>query len=311
MEEYFTSLDIYSNPQIDKKQSCCNMVENRMICEENTICRVCNSTINTICNKPEKCYEGSKNTSRIGMPTSELLPDSTVGSVIKQNYIGNQNMRMISRLNMYNGIPYKTRSLLNVFNIISENCNRHNISKKIINESHAIYHVISKYKISRGTNRTGIISGCIFMACKNCCNPRSSIEISNIMNIEKKNVTRGIKQLNDIIRVNKISLNRMILNRVESIDLIDRYCNNLPLNMNEITNIKKLCEYLNKEYAGILSSSTPPSLAASIINLYCLLNNKDSIITKKMISESSGISQVTIQKITNILKTLEINYELN
>ena len=121
MDKYFNSLDVYSNPKNDgvTEDNCCSIIENIMVSEENTICRICNETINNICNKPEKCYEGGKNTSRIGMPSSELLPDSTVGSVIQQNFIGNTNMRMISRLNMYNGIPYKTRSLLNVFNIIS------------------------------------------------------------------------------------------------------------------------------------------------------------------------------------------------
>ena len=301
MDAYFTSLDIYSNPKNDicTLNNCCNVIENRMICEEQTICRICKETINNICEKPEKCYEGGKNTSRIGMPLSELLPDSTVGSVISQNYMSNSNMRMISRLNMYNGIPYKTRSLLNVFYIISECCNRNNISKKIINEAQGIYKIISQYKISRGSNRSGIISACIFMSAKNCGNPRSSMEISKVMNLEKKVVTKGIKILHDIIRVNKISLDRMCFKRVETIDLIDRFVNKLPLDDTDIKNIKDLCEYLNEDFSDELSSSTPPSLSAAIINLYCIKNKLN--ISKNDISISCSISQVTITKITNIL----------
>jgi transcription initiation factor TFIIIB Brf1 subunit/transcription initiation factor TFIIB len=301
MDAYFTSLDEYSNPQTDINiiNNCCNVIENRMICEEQTICRICKETVNNICEKPEKCYEGGKNTSRIGMPLSELLPDSTVGSVISQNYMSNSNMRMISRLNMYNGIPYKTRSLLNVFNNISECCNRNNISKKIINEAQGIYKIISQYKISRGSNRSGIISACIFMSAKNCGNPRSSMEISKVMNLEKKVVTKGIKILHDIIRVNKISLDRMCFKRVETIDLIDRFVNNLPLNDKDIKNIKDLCEYLNEDFSDELSSSTPPSLSAAIINFYCITNEIN--ISKNDISISCTISQVTITKITNIL----------
>ena len=106
MDEYFNSLNVYSNPMNceETQDSCCSIIENRMISDENTICRICQQPINNICNKPEKCYEGGKNTSRTGMPSSELLPDSTVGSVISQNYMCNSNMRLISRLNMYNGI---------------------------------------------------------------------------------------------------------------------------------------------------------------------------------------------------------------
>jgi transcription initiation factor TFIIIB Brf1 subunit/transcription initiation factor TFIIB len=304
MNEYFNSLDIYSNPKSDEEINvkCCSIIENIMVSEEKTICRICNETINNICNKPEKCYEGGKNTSRVGMPSSELLPDSTVGSVIQQNFICNTTMRMIARYNMYNGIPYKTRSLLNVFNIISENCVRNNISKKIINEAQGIYKVISPYKISRGDNRLGIISACIFMAAKNCNNPRSSIEISKTMNLEKKVVTKGIKLLNDIIRINKISLERMCLKRVETIDLIDRFVHNLPLNDDDITNIKNICVFISEDSTNELSSSTPPSLSASIINMYCIKNNLK--ITKNEISEQCSISQVTITKLTNVLTKL-------
>ena len=300
MENYFSSLDIYSNPQNNQKKStCCDLIENRMICEENTICRICNETIHNICEQPEKCYEGGKNTSRIGMPTSELLPDSTVGSVIPQNFISNSSMRMIARLDMYNGIPYKTRSLLNVFNIISEHCSRNNVSKKIINETQGIYKIISQYKISRGSNRLGIIAACIFMAAKNCSNPRSSIEISKIMNLEKKVVTKGIKSLNDIIRVNKVPLDRICFKRVVTTDLIDRFVDKLHLNSDDVHNIKELCEYLNLEYSDELSSSTPPSLSAAVINIYCVKNNLN--ISKSIISNACNISQVTIQKISNII----------
>jgi transcription initiation factor TFIIIB Brf1 subunit/transcription initiation factor TFIIB len=300
-ESYFNSLDSFQRKETtDEIMRCCDNIENYMVCEENTKCRVCDQEINILNSNPEKCYEGSRNTSRIGMPTSELLPDSTTGSVIQNNYSNNANMRIISRLNMYQGIPYKTRSLLIVFNTISENCNRNGISKKIINESQGLYKIISKYKISRGSNRCGIISACIFMACKNCGSARSSSEISKVMNIEKKVVTKGIKQLQDIIRVNKIPLERVILDRVTAADLIDRVCNDIQeLDYDKINDIKLLCDYFNENHSKELSSCTPPSLSAAIVNYYIITNNLD--IDKNTISEYSGVSVVTIQKITNIL----------
>jgi len=306
MDSYFSNLDDVqelSRPKVTKDITCCSIYENAMPCEEKTICRKCGQEINVITSNPEKCYEGSKQTSRIGMPTSELLQDSTCGSVIQNNYSSNSNMRMISRLNMYNGMPYKTRSLLIVFNTISEKCSRHNISKKIINESQGLYKIISKYKISRGSNRSGIISACIFMACKNCDSARSSSEIAKIMEIEKKIVTKGIKQLQDIIRVNKIPLERVVLSRVTSTDLIDRICNSInELSNEEINDIKLLCEYFTENHNDLLSSCTPPSLAAALVNYYILTNNIN--VDKNKISEESNVSIVTIHKITNILLSI-------
>jgi transcription initiation factor TFIIIB Brf1 subunit/transcription initiation factor TFIIB len=308
MESYFNELDIIQSSSIPKvliPDTCCSNLENWAISEEKTLCRCCNEEITILSNSPEKVYEGGKNTSRTGMPTSELLPDSTTGSVICPNFIQNSSMRNIARLNSYNGIPYKTRSLLIVFNTISSNCNRHNVSKKIINESQGIYKIISKFKISRGSNRSGIIAACIFLAAKNCAAARSSAEIAKIMNIEKKVVTKGIKQLNDIIRVNRIPLDRINHDRVTAIDLIDRICYTIPeISEDHISEIKLLCGYCNENFSKELSSCTPPSLAASIINFY-VLGNKLSV-DKNIISDKATVSVVTIQKITNILQLLGV-----
>ena len=302
LNHYFDHLD-----DITKKENgdicelnCCSDISNYMICEEQTICRVCNQPINVISNNPEKCYSGNNLTSRVGMPVSELLPESNTGSVIQQSYISNPNMRLISRLNLYNGIPYKVRSLLIVFNQISEACSRHNISKRIINEAQSLYKMISAYKISRGNNRLGLISACVFISMKNSGSPRSSTEVANIMNIEKKVVTRGIKNIQEIIRVNKLNLDRICHTRVSAMDLIDRICNNITsLSQDNINEIKIQLNYFIENYKKELSSCTPPSLAASIINYYILANNIN--IDKNTISKESNVSVVTIQKNTNIL----------
>jgi len=300
--EYFDSLDNLQDEKTDIETDikCCDNLENYMVSEEYTICRICNQHINVVNSNPEKCYDNGKTTCRVGMPVSELLPESNTGSVIQTNYISNPNMRLISRLNLYNGIPYKVRSLLIVFNKISEHCLRHNISKRIINESQSLYKLISAYKISRGNNRTGLIAACIFIACKNSGSPRSSSEVAIIMEVEKKIITRGIKNLQDIIKINKLCIKRINNERVTAIDLIDRICNNLHIiTYKDINEIKIQCNYFTDTFNKELSSCTPPSLAASIINYYVLYNNLK--IDKQTISKESNVSVVTIQKNTNIL----------
>ena len=61
------------------------------------------------------------------------------------------------------GMPYKERSIYKVFLEIQNVCNRHNIPSKIINEAKSIYKkIVSTTKISRGTNREGIIASCVY-----------------------------------------------------------------------------------------------------------------------------------------------------
>ena len=90
--------------------------------------------------------------------------------------------------------------------------------------------------------------------------------------------------------------------RVDSIDLITRFCNNLSLNMEQVKEIIIIAEKFTDKYYSELSSCTPGSLAASFIYYY--VNIKNIKISKKDISENTNISVVTIQKIVSLLNNL-------
>ena len=65
-------------------------------------------------------------------------------------------------------MPYKKRSLYKVFLEIQEACKNNNLPIIICNETKSLYSIISKTKISRGSNRKGIIAACVYYACKEC-----------------------------------------------------------------------------------------------------------------------------------------------
>jgi len=297
-------LNIYSNKLENKENEnnpCCENIENHSICEEKILCRLCGCSIDNICQLPDKLYD-NKLQSHHGMPVSELLPDTNLGSIVGGIYFKSSNMRIIKQMNNYTTISYKDRSILNVFNFISEACKRNGINDKIIDEAKGIYKQICGKKISRGSNRIGIIASCVFMSAKNIGNPRSSKEISKVFGCDSKIITKGIKTVNEILRVHKLET-RVNSTRVDSIDLISRFCNNLNLTTDQINEIIIMSKNLLNNYDKELSSCTPPSLSASFIYYYIYINNIN--ITKKKISVENNISIVTIQKITNILLNID------
>ena len=303
MEDYLNELNIYSN-KMEKNENvgkCCENLENHSISEEKILCRVCGQQIDNISCTPDKCYD-NKTQSQHGMPVSELLPNTNLGSIVGGAYYKNYNMRLVQKMNNYTSMSYKDRSVLNVFNTISTSCKRHDITDKIIDEAKGIYKHISSKKISRGSNRVGIIAACVFMAAKNVGNPRSNKEISKIFDCDPKIITKGIKSVNEILRVHKLG-ERINTERVDALDLIARFCNNVDLSQKQIKEIITMSKMLMEKYNIKLSSCTPPSLSASFIYYYIYINNLN--ITKKQISTNTNISIVTIQKITNIL--LEID----
>ena len=209
-------------------------------------------------------------------------------------------MNQIRRFNNFQGMPYKERSKYKVFNIINDNCIKHNINQKIINEAKSLYSNISEIKISRGSNRDGIIAACVYFSCKECEVPRSTKEIAEIFNINITVITRGCKKFQEIMNLNKKNKNRVQNRSIHPNDFIERFCDNLSL---DITEIKKICSICLEN--NIIANNTPQSIASGCIYFYIKINNL--ITTKKDLAGICKISEVTINK---CFKKIEDNIEL-
>ena len=64
------------------------------------------------------------------------------------------------------------------------------LNSKVLNQ---VTKIVSDIKISRGSNRRGIIAASVFYACKECNVPRSTNELSYIFDIDIKIMTKGCK----------------------------------------------------------------------------------------------------------------------
>ena len=252
---------------------------------------------NNISDKPEWRYYGHNDTkssdpTRCGLALNPLLPEASVGTTIKPGYY-NKTMNKTKRMNDWNSMTYKERSLNKIFNEIQLICNNNNLKPKIAQEAKSLYKIMSENKISRGNNRKGIIAACIYFSCKNCNVPRSTKEISEMFNINNIIITKGCKKFQEILHYNKQNQNRINKHTIiDSNDFIDRFCNQLNLNNNDIDIIKNISDKAQK--LKIIYENTPPSIAAGSIYLYVRV--KQINISKKDISNISKISEVTINK---------------
>jgi transcription initiation factor TFIIB len=297
MDSFFTSLDEFTESTIEKKEACCDIIKNHVLHNGLLTCSQCNNTISNIIDGPEWRFYGASDTkssdpTRCGMPLNQLLPESSVGTSI--SYRGNSyTMNKMRRYQQWNGMPYKERSLLKVFEDISRLCKENDISGIIINEAHSLYKIVSSTKISRGSNRSGIIAACVYFSCKINKVPRSTNEIADIFNIKIPVMTKGCKKFQEIMQMNKLDINR--INNTTTIsmdDFIDRFCSKLKLLETDIEQIKEI-SYLSQLY-NLVNENTPPSMAAGCIYLHIKSNDID--IHKKQISDICKISEVTINK---------------
>lgn len=294
LEDYFESLDEITNDKINKEDnSCCTNMNNYIIHNGMTTCKCCNKIISNISDGAEWRYYGSSDTksadpTRCGMPTNILLPESSIGSTI--NFKNNsKSMNQIRRYQNFHGMPYKERSKYKVFNLITEKCDKNNINVKIIGEAKSLYSNICEIKISRGSNRDGIIAACVYFACKECNVPRASKEIAEVFDIDITVMTKGCKKFQEIMNLNKRNKNRIKNKSINPRDFIERFCDKIDIEINVIYNICDICLSHN-----IISQNTPQSIAAGCIYYYIKENSLN--INKKDLSDICKISEVTINK---------------
>lgn len=226
----------------------------------------------------------SSDPTRCGLPTNELLPDSSLGTII-----GNKNgecyeMRIIRKYQMWNSMTYKERTLYNVFDMLTVNAVNNGIPASIIDEAKALYKKISEMKLSRGDNRSGLIASSIYMSCKTNNVPRSAKEIAKIFNLKNTTMTKGCKKFQEILQ--------MDLSSSTAGNFIQRFCSKLNLDKD----VKELCLKVVKraDDMAVISNNTPPSQAAGCIYLVCQLSGVH--IDKKELAAGCDISLVTISK---------------
>lgn len=235
----------------------------------------------------------SVNPERLGMATNSLLPESSLGSVIGSRAYEKLFIKRMIRYDSWNKMPYKERSQYNVFTTIT-NLSKHNqLPPIIIEQSKAYYKLISENSISRGSNRNGLIAACVYMACRKENVPRTCKEIASIFNIPLHDMTKGCKKFKELLRMTNNN-DLISYSNSNSIDYIDRFCSKINVNID----VKNMAEYVAimiiTQIPYLVEDNTSPSIAAVSIYIichFCKLN-----ITKKQISDSCKISEVTISK---------------
>ena len=281
----------------DDKCSSCNS-QNLINDNGEIICKDC-GTINycTIDSSAEWRFYGSEDSkfsdpTRCGLPTNALLPESSLGSTVSFKYGESYEMRKIRNYHLWNAMPYKERSLYNVFDGIQVRANDNGIPSCIIDEAKNLYKTISDIQINRGSNRNGIIASCIYKACilQGC--PRSAKEIAEIFKLNITHMTKGCKKFDEILNLDNCQNLCVASNTTKSIDFIERFCSKLNLGKNIVKICKHVCEKAD-EY-NLVSKCIPPSIAAGSIFLVCNILNIN--ISKKEISTTCKISEVTISK---------------
>lgn len=267
----------------------------------------CGQLIDTVFDNgmEKRNYDGDEGeTVRCGIVHNRLLPQSSLGTSMMAK-------GKLKKLHIWNSMPYKERSDNIMFKRIHAVCVSHGISKKIEDDSKILckrvsgtVHKIGKNKgkpiITRGFNRSGIVAGCLFIACRRNDETRSTKEIAVYFEIDERDVNKGIRSLLDILDDDDIVKD---IGTSKVVHFIQRKCDELHIRSQFTKMAMTIANNIDR--LSVASNHTTYSLAASSILLMADINGLKSITKKHLSKTFCGLSDVTIGKTFKQIKELK------
>lgn len=302
LDDYFADFDNNTPIAEVNKAGCQNCASEELVedfAQGILVCTSCGQVVDNIIDRnPEwRNYDDDgKTEGRCNLPTNKLLPQSSLGTTISG--FGRSRLRT---LHNWSKMPYRERSLNEVFKQIARICEKAKIMRCIEDDAKIMYKTISecthikgknngKHIITRGKNRTGIIAACLFYACKRKDMTRSSREIADLFNLTSSEMNKGCKNFVKLLNIRKFNMN---MGTCHADHFVKRYCNELGMKTEYINQSIKIAKNIDR--LNVATEHTPISIAAACILIMADINGIASI-TKKKLGNKFGLSEVTIGK---------------
>lgn len=239
-------------------------------------------------------YEDHKgeDQSRTGFATSDLLPTSSYGSVVSHRGISSTNttMKSIQRLSCWSLFSNSERSWMGIFDAISLSCTHAGLPKAIIQEACALYKQLEDAQKVRGETRRSCMGAAVFVACRNQNASRTHEEIANLFQVNIRALCKAITRFEQT--------DNSVLDT--QIGLAERLCSSLNLNDTQRDNIMKMLHIIASKSEDEFEH-TPKTIVAGVISFVMGCTNKNQM---KPVSDASGVSTLSIQKIVTKLKNV-------
>lgn len=287
-----------NNFDTESEDICINCNENEYLINdgEMIVCTNCGVESKRIIDyNPEWRFYGSDDNkrssdpNRCGLPTNQIIAESSLSTVI----LGH-GFEIYRKLNTWNGLTYKEKSMISILNKIAQKANIGNVPQSIIDATMKMYQIISKDYIKRGTSRESLIAACFFNALKDNNLIRSNEEVAKLFDIKSKKLSKGCNEFAELMFAkDKDYVKKM--RPIDPKDLIERFCSLMDLDEKYINVGTRITILVDK--LGICQENNPKSIAVGCI--YFISQNYDLGFSKKEIAEHCHTSEVTVSNTYN------------
>jgi transcription initiation factor TFIIB len=238
--------------------------------------------------------EEGDNRTRTGIPTSLAIHDMGLATIINPlnkdatgKPLSASMKSTIERLRIWDNRSQvhdpADRNFRQAFSELDRLKTKLALSDAVIEKTAYIYRKALDKGLVRGRSIPGLIAASLYAACRNTETPRTLTDVSNGINIKRKDVARCYRLL-----LRELDLKMPVVNPVKCVSRISSIAG-----LSEKTK-RKAVEVLDQAAKIELSAGKDPmGLAAAALYLSCVINGESK--TQKDIAVSAGVTEVTIR----------------
>jgi transcription initiation factor TFIIB len=237
-----------------------------------------------------RSYDDTKeDNSRTGFTTSDLLPNSSYGSMISYKGISSTNLEMksLQRLSTWSLSSNSDRSWIGIFEAINMACTFNRLPKSIIMDSCGLYKNQPEAQKVRGETRRSLMGAAVYVACRNNEASRTHEEIAKMFNVNIRTLCKAISLYTQ-------SENTILQTQI---GIAERLCVTLKLNEEQREKIFDTLTLISEKPEDEFEN-TPKTIVAGVVAYVLGLKTKNQM---KTVSEASGVSALSIHKIVGKL----------
>lgn len=257
---------------------------------------------------------------RVGAPMDTRFPTSGLGTMILSSaHGGNSSTRIamarVRRYHTWNLLPYRERSLLQVFEQVALAATNHGFDVRTMDIAKDMYVKLVEHCDRRGMSRTSVVASSIYSALKQVGQPRKPKEIADMFHLSTAQFTKSLKYFQEILcmahqrgLLHGGQADPAAMPSTRASDYISNPLSKLPIRRDAFHMIRELAIKAANEVEAkeICSENMPPSLAAGVIALVLRQKLKEEypdVISCERIASVCGVSEGTLQKCLKKLET--------
>jgi len=222
---------------------------------------------------------------RTGFITSELLPESSYGSVVSHRggSSANGGLKAIQRLSRWSLSSSSQRSWLGIFDAINMSCTRAGLPKSVIMDACGLYKKLEDAQKVRGETRRAMMGAAVFVACRNYGAPRSHEEIGKLFVVNIRALCKAITHFSET--------NNTVLQT--QMGIAERVCASLGMDDDRRDAIMEMLLVISTKSEDEFEH-TPKTIVAGVVAHAMGLKTKAQM---KPVADASGVSSLSIHKI--------------